>query len=99
MVKIANTNIKQYIMDNEKQRVLYKEVFDDSSVLTPEQQVSSVAFITGTKLIEATQQEIDEHKQYFEINGKCQNHLIYDKPSFMYDFRYCGICGAMLAMI
>lgn len=80
---------------------LYKEVCAKSKTpLTAEQQEDPYIMlkIISTETIEATSEEIERAKDYFEENKECKFHLIYDEESFMYDFRYCGICGKFIAM-
>lgn len=77
---------------------LYKEVYaDNNELLTPEQQENYNGKCTN--LIEATQDEIDNAKELFKQNKKCEHHLVYDKEGFMYDFRFCGICGEEIGLI
>lgn len=36
---------------------------------------------------------------YFKLHGKCKHHLVYDKPGFDYDLRYCRICNEFISLI
>lgn len=85
-----------------KDRVLFKEINAKTGmVINPEDQEDPYLMckILSTKLIKASENEIICCNKYFNTHKKCVYHLVYDKPSFMYDFRYCGICGKFIATI
>lgn len=65
------------------ERQLYKEVKDS----------------IGTKCIEVSEEEVKAAKEEYAKTGKCNCIYIYDEPGFMYDLRYCGICGGFVATI
>jgi hypothetical protein len=55
--------------------------------------------ITSSNLREATKKDIEE-EELNHSNGKCQHSVIYDEHQYyMYDFRYCGICGKFIGFI
>ena len=77
---------------------LYKEInANNNELLTSEQQENYNN--ECTYLIEANQDEIDNAKDLFKKNKKCEHHLVYDKAGFAYDFRFCGICGKEIGTI
>lgn len=46
----------------------------------------------------ATQNEINlAQKQYKD--GKCLHEIFYDEPGWLYDSRWCAICGKSLGLI
>ncbi len=64
--------------------------------LTPREQCG---IVFSSELREATPQEIEDSENYYKEHGKCKYHLIYDKPGFDFDMRYCGICGQFISLI
>lgn len=81
-----------------RNKKLYKEFYvNNDQLLTPKQQENYNN--EGTYLIEANQDEIDNAKDLFKKNKKCEHHLVYDKAGFVYDFRFCGICGKEISII
>ena len=55
---------------------------------------------TNTARAKELRQQIAAAKQELEsITEECQHTLIYDVAGWMYDERYCGICGRHLGLI
>lgn len=83
-------------------KVLYKELnAQTNNQLTAEEQEDPYLMlkVLSTKLVGASDNDVICGAKYFNKHKKCKYHFIYDEPSFMYDFRYCGICGKFIAMI
>jgi len=81
---------------------LYKEVVSKTGIpLTAEEseRVGIMLQVTSTKVIKATSKEIAEAKKYYKEHGECKNHLVYDKESWIYYERRCGICDKFIAMV
>lgn len=82
-----------------KQMKLYKEIIKkDGHILTVKEQEDPYLMVrvVSTDLIEASDSEIEKAKEDFKLTKKCEYHLIYDEAGFMYDSRYCGICGKFI---
>ena len=47
----------------------------------------------------ATEKKVKEAKARYKKTKKCKHNIIYDEPGWMYDKRYCGICGRGLGVI
>lgn len=85
-----------------KEIKLYKEVVESTGkVLTPDEQTNPniMLSVVSTKCVEASPDEINNAKEFHKTNGKCDVHLFYDEPTFLYYNRICGICGSHLALI
>jgi len=79
---------------------LYIEVSCDNNKPIPaQQQEAGQIGHRGSKLIQATQKDIDDAKDWYRHHGSCHVHLVYDTDGFIYYFRYCGICGKYIGMI
>lgn len=78
---------------------LYIEVYADTkeplSVSSQENFFPSL----HTTLIPATQKQVEESKKYYEEHCLCKQHLVYDKPGFDFNLRYCGICGKFIGSV
>lgn len=46
----------------------------------------------------ATEAEIELGRQLHAL-GKCPHNLVHDEPGWLYDFRYCAICGQGLGIV
>lgn len=77
---------------------LYVE-YDEKSghIFTPEEQEGGYIQISVCR--PATESEVEKARKHFRDHRKCEYHLFYDKPAFLYDSRNCGICGRHIAMI
>jgi hypothetical protein len=53
----------------------------------------------GTKCIEVSEEEVKAAKEEYAKTGECNCIYIYDEPGYMYDLRYCGICGKIVGFI
>lgn len=53
----------------------------------------------GTKCIEVSEEEVKAAKEEYANTGECNCIYIYDEPGYMYDLRYCGICGKIVGFI
>lgn len=71
----------------------------DNRIFSPQEQESNIPYLEGSDLIEATEQEVIECREYYETHGCCKHHLVYDEDTFPYSSRYCGICGKFIAFI
>ena len=81
-------------------RTLYKEISrKDKRTYLPKEQESDLPYLEGSILEKATESEIIECHNYYEKNKECHHHLVYDESRFIYNFRYCGICGKFIALI
>lgn len=65
------------------ERQLYREVWDGP----------------GTKCIEVSEEEVKAAKEKYAKTGECNCIYIYDEPGYIYDLRYCGICGKIVGFI
>ena len=74
---------------------LYKEVINGRHITAEEQE----GMVFHSNLVEATEEEIKKANEYFMKNKKCLHHFTYDKPSWLYDERGCGICNKFVAYI
>lgn len=74
---------------------LYKEVINGRHITAEEQE----GIVFYSNLVEATEEEIKKANEYFMKNKKCLHHFTYDKPSWLYDERRCGICNKFIAYI
>lgn len=68
----------------------------DGKVLTAEEQTGPV---WRSNLRPATEEEIKKCTEYFNLHGRCKYHLVYDKPGFDFDLRYCGVCNSFVCLI
>lgn len=81
-------------------RTLYKEISrKDKRVYLPKEQESNLPYLEGSILEKATESEIVGCHNYYEKNKECRHHLVYDESGFIYNSRYCGICGKFIALI
>ena len=80
-------------------RQLYMEVYADTKEPLSISAQENFFPSRPTTLIPATQEQVEEAKNYHEEHGSCKCHLIYDEPGFDFDLRYCGICGAFIGLI
>ena len=83
-------------------RPLYKEVvYNSGREIGADEQSDPYLMlkVVSTKLVEATEEEIEESKKYLEEHGSCGRHLVFDENTFMYYSRYCGICGRFIDFI
>jgi hypothetical protein len=53
----------------------------------------------GTECIEVPEEEVKAAKEKYTKTGECNCIYIYDEPGYIYDLRYCGICGKMVDFI
>lgn len=53
----------------------------------------------GTELIEVPEEEVKAAKEKYAKTGECNCIYIYDEPGYIYDLRYCGICGKIVGFI
>ena len=53
----------------------------------------------GTKCIEVSEEEVKAAKKEYAKTGECNCIYIYDEPGYIYDLRYCGICGKIVGFI
>lgn len=53
----------------------------------------------GTECIEVPEEEVKAAKEKYAKTGECNCIYIYDEPGYMYDLRYCGICGKIVGFI
>ena len=64
--------------------------------LTPAEQRGP---ILQSNLRLATEQEVEDARKHYEEHKECKCHLVYDKPGFDWDLRYCGICNEFICLI
>lgn len=69
--------------------------FSGDHIFTPEEQ----PFVCESSSRLATNEEIEEAKEYYRKNYRCKYHLFYDESSWIYYSRVCGICGCQIALI
>lgn len=58
-----------------------------------------VSKVVGTTLEKVSNIEVATAKQDYIKTGECKHEYVYDESGFMYDNRYCGICGKHLDLI
>lgn len=82
-------------------RKLFKEVSYSGHILSAEEQEDPYIMIkyVSTTPIEATEEEIEAAKEYFNTHKKCLIHFCYDEAGFMYDSRICGVCNKFITHI
>ena len=80
-------------------RKLYLEIYSDTkTILSPEEQESG-NLGRPTELIGVSYMEYLKYLEYFNKHNSCKHHLVYDVLGFMYDVRYCDICGKLICII
>ena len=52
-----------------------------------------------TECIEVPEEDVKAAKEKYAKTGECNCIYIYDEPGYMYDLRYCGICGKIVGFI
>ena len=55
--------------------------------------------VVASTVREATQNEVQQARIMHDSYGECNHSVIRDEPGFMYDFRYCAICGKGLGTV
>jgi hypothetical protein len=61
--------------------------------------VESVTTVRPATVRPATESEVAAAKSEYEATGQCRCEIIYDEPGFLYDIRYCAICGMYLGLV